>query len=67
MIRVEVSRGGHPVWIRLVAENGNALSLDHRGLLQLENALAEAKRHILCELPRSHWHEVDPKLAGGAS
>lgn len=67
MITVEVSVGGHPCWIRLIAENGNALTLDHRELLRLENALAEAKRRILCELPRSCWHEVDPKLAGGGS
>jgi hypothetical protein len=66
MIKVEVARGGYPLWIRLIAENGNALSLDHRELLQLEHALAEAKKHILCELPRNMWHEVDPKLAGVA-
>lgn len=65
MIKVQVSSGGYPVHLKLVAENGNAMGLDHRELLQLEHALAEAKRHILCELPRSMWHEVDPKLAGG--
>jgi len=66
MVTVEVSAGGYPVWIRLIDESGNALSIRHTDLLRLEHEIAEAKRQVLCVLPRPDRHEVDPKLAGAA-
>jgi hypothetical protein len=65
MIKIEVRQGGYPVWISLTDDNGNAFSIRHTELLRLEHELAEAKRKVLCALPRTDWHEVDPKLTGG--
>lgn len=66
MVRIEVSEGGYPCRVRLIDESGNAMSISHTELLRLEHAVAEAKRKVLCSLPRADWHEVDPKLAGAA-
>jgi hypothetical protein len=65
MIKVDVD-GPYPCRIRMVDDrDGEAISLPHTRLLELEHAIAEAKRQVLCKLPREQWHEVDPKLAGG--
>lgn len=56
--------GPHPCWIE-ITDGRNGLRLSHTDLLQVEHAIAEAKRQVLCKLPRNRWHEVDPNLAGG--
>lgn len=55
--------GGYPVRIEIVVGPGS-ICLDHKRLLELEHAIAKARREVLMELPRDRWHEVDPALAG---
>ena len=61
-ITVQVN-GPHPCWIDFTLPFGKTVRLDHRELLELEHAVAEAKRQVLCKLDRRDWHELDPKLA----
>jgi hypothetical protein len=63
-IEIEVA-GPYPCWITLKGPGDEVISLRHTDLLAIEHAIAEAKRQVLCKLPRRDWHEVDPSLAGG--
>jgi hypothetical protein len=58
--------GPHPCTISITLESGSEIRIDHRQLLELEGALLEAKRQVLCRLDSRDWHEVDPRLAGAA-
>jgi hypothetical protein len=55
--------GPHPCWIKVRVDGQEVMSIPHTQLLQLEHAVAEAKRQVLCKLDRRDWHEVDAKLA----
>lgn len=59
-VRINVS-DPYPCWVEIEI-GGEKMKLRHTDLLSLEHAIAEAKRQVLCKLPRDAWHEVSPIL-----
>lgn len=62
-IKLEVG-DPYPCWISLYIDGEQVAKIQHTQLLQLEHAVAEAKRQVLCKLDRRDWHQVDSTLAG---
>lgn len=54
----------YPCWVSLYIDGKQVAKIPHTQLLQLEHAVAEAKRQVLCKLDRRDWHQVDATLAG---
>lgn len=63
---IDVYVGGPwPCWVEFsgITDERRTFRIRHTDLLQLEHAVQEAKRQVLCKLARSDWHEVDPMYA----
>ena len=56
--KLEVWKGGHPVWVGIKDERGNEIRFSHESLSDLQHALSEAKKAALSYLPDNYKHEV---------
>lgn len=57
-VSVEVSSGGHPVWISIKDDRGREVRFDHRDLFDLRYAVDKAIRAARDDLPISHKREL---------